>query len=141
MGKGQISWDMLMIAAVVLIIFLFLFQVYTDRAQSVRTFEMQLAAQRVADGIGRTIDHSWLGGNGSVSHSLLPESLPHGEPYNVSIRGRQVLVLYNSGISGRVASYVTITSNVTATNFTMAPPAGSTMLNVTNANGTVTVVG
>jgi len=141
MAKAQISMDLLFIAAVVLILFLFLFQIYLQRADSVRIFQSGLAAQRVADDIGRSIDHAWLGGNGSVSHASLPESLPNGMAYNVSLRGRQVLVLYPAGAGTRVASYITSTSSVTAINFTLAPLGGGKSLNVTNLNGSIVVVG
>ncbi len=139
--KGQLSMDLMVIASVVLIIFLFLFQLSAQNSENARILGAQLAAQRASEDVARAIDHAWLAGNGSVAHSQLPDSLPNSLPYNVTIRGRQVLVLYPAGDSVRIASAGTATSNVTGINFTLIPGSGSRLLNMTNINGTITVVG
>lgn len=138
--RGQLSMDLMVVASFVLVIFLFLFELYAQNSENARIFGTQLAAQRVSEDVARAIDHAWLAGNGSVTHAQLPGSLPNSIPYNVTIRGRQVLVLYQAGGSVRIASAGTATSNVTATNFTIASGSGR-YLNATNINGTVGVAG
>jgi len=139
-AKAQVSADLLIISAVVFMLFLFLFEIYANGIQSTRILATQLAAQRAADDVARAIDRAWLAGNGSVAHMSLPGSLPGGLPYNVSIQGRQVTLVYSAGEGARVAGAGMATSNVSAVNFTMG--SGSERpLNVTNINGSIGVSG
>ncbi len=141
MKKGQISTDFLAVSAVVLILALFLFQLYSQQAESTRIFATQVAAQRVAEGVARGINHAWLNGNGSVTHAQLPDSLPYGIPYNFTLRGRQAFVQYPAGAGSAVVSSGVVTSDIIAVNFTLIPGSGGKSLNITNSNGVIVVVG
>ena len=137
--KAQLSADFAVIAAVVLIIALFLVELYSQRMESARIMTVHLSAQRTAEDVARSINHAWLAGNGSVAHSQLPDSLPNGAGYNLTIRGRQVLVYYPAGDGIRIASAGTITSNISSANITIIPGSGGVQLNITNANNTIRV--
>lgn len=139
--RAQLSADFMIVAAVVLLLLLLLFQLYSERADSTRILATRLAAQGVADDVARAIDHAWLAGNGSVAHVRLPDSLPNGLPYNLSVSGRRVMVEYAVGGGVRSAGAGLITANVTPASFVLSPALGGKLLNITSSNGTVKVVG
>jgi len=139
--NGQVSMDFVVIASVALLFAIFLFGLYAQRTDTTRIFITGTAAQRVADDVARGITRAWLAGNGSVAHAWVPDSLPNGEPFNLTVRGRQAVVVYPAGQGIRIASAAAITSNVTSASFTLVPGTGGRALNITNVNGTMVVAG
>jgi len=141
MRRVQISFDFLAIVIFAFIIFLELFEVYAVESSSARIREGMVSAVRIASSVTRTINEVCKE-NGTSALITIPESLDTSDTYYLSITasGRRVDVFWPVSSQNRSISVPILTSNITVFNISKTVNSGSSNINVSNINGSISMV-
>ncbi|MBI5224982.1 hypothetical protein HY989_03860 [Candidatus Micrarchaeota archaeon] len=129
--RAQFSFDLLLVLGIMLIIFLLLFNYYTEKTQSTNSQQKQFLARQAASEISEIVNSVYLGGNGASSSYFLPTDL-QGSDYSLTISNRRVeILLYGSSVSSAI-----LTSGVASPD--LNAKKGSSIV-FANVNGAITV--
>lgn len=128
--RAQVSLEFLVLAAVIMVSFLALFQMYVSQSAAIQDFSERISAQRVAEDVSRTINRVLQSGNSSRGRFILPSSLPGAYNYTLMVIGARVELNWGS----KTTSSLLLSRNV---NYTFTPGRPH---NVTNVDGGVLVV-
>jgi len=128
--RAQATLEFLILAALLLIMFLALLQVYFTRLNAGQDFQERLGAQRLVDDAGRHIDRVLQSGNSSRIQFQLPTLLPTGQAYTLVRIGRRLEIAWES----KTVNSLLLTQAVSGS-FTPG-----TLYNITNNNGGILIV-
>jgi hypothetical protein len=90
--KAQSTSEFLIVLSVVLLTFLVIFKIYSERIESVRISQTLMSAKDISSKVGRTINQVYKAGNSSFQVVDLEPTLANHEEYNLSIKYRRVEV-------------------------------------------------
>lgn len=98
--RAQFSFDLLVIVAIMLVLFLSLFQYYSSKSEAALLTRHKASAKGISEGLASRANAVLQAGNGSQANFSLPEALADGVDYSVSAANRRVEVSFpNSAVS------------------------------------------
>jgi hypothetical protein len=83
--QAQTTTEFLVVLSTILVTFIVIFGIYTNRTQSIAASETLLSAKEIASKLGRSINQVYKAGNSSYEWIQLPPRLANNEQYNISI--------------------------------------------------------
>ena len=129
--KAQFSFDLLLVLGIMLVIFLLLFNYYSEKTQTTNFQQKQFLASQTASEISEIVNSVYLAGNGASASYFLPNDL-QGSDYSLTISNRRDEI----SLDGNSVSSAILTSGVTSSDLNLKK--GSSII-FTNANGAITI--
>ncbi|MEK6843644.1 MAG: hypothetical protein AABY04_04095 [Candidatus Micrarchaeota archaeon] len=129
--KAQFSFDLLLVLGIMLVIFLLLFNYYSEKTQTTNFQQKQFLASQTASEISEIVNSVYLAGNGASASYFLPNDL-QGSDYSLTISNRRAEI----SLDGNSVSSAILTSGVTSSDLNLKK--GSSII-FTNANGAITI--
>ncbi|MFH1750727.1 MAG: hypothetical protein ABH863_03555 [Candidatus Micrarchaeota archaeon] len=91
--KAQFSIDLMMVLAIMLLLFLSLFQYYISKAETGRIIMDKSEAKLISGSLAGRIDAVLLAGNGTNANFILPKTLQNGRDYSIALQPRRLEIL------------------------------------------------
>lgn len=92
MMKGQVSIDFIITLSLLMILFLFVFEVALDKQEFTRERIARLEAESKANTLARLIDGVYQAGDGTSLQKSFYQSLRNNRPYNMTVSAASMRV-------------------------------------------------
>ncbi len=124
--------DLMLVIAIMLLLFLGLFQFYISKAESASIVRGKTSAKELSEGLAGRINAVLNAGNGTIANYSLPETLSDGKDYGISVSNRRVEISFESST---ISSQIT-TSNINSIDLNSRK---GTEIGIKNENGKIII--
>lgn len=111
--RAQFSLDLMIVTAIMLVLFLSLFQYYIGKAEGSQLTREKVSATAISQALAGRIDNVLSAGNGTVAIFPLPETLDGGRAYSINVGNRRVEISFGSStVSSLISTSKTSSGNL-----------------------------
>lgn len=134
--KAQVSIEFMIVISITLILFMFLFNIASDKSQQFAIQSSQLYAKQLTDTVAQEINSIYFAGNGAKKKINLPETLADNSEYSINFfpNYRLMEINYTSLQTNSKYSSFLVTSRIQTTLTNINHP-----INIENSNGKIII--